>query len=137
MIRLFALTRLIEENFAFSYNIISLPGVMRKAPNRERTNVGRTAYRDRVKQMLLGLTLFRRTTSKWAACKADRSMRSCRTVDGGSVLYLRGPAMSWWATERFETGSSISTWISLHHSRHVPLTDAHAFYVRTNTSSRV
>jgi hypothetical protein len=42
-----------EENFAFSYNITSLTAAMRKALNRERTNVGRTAYSDRVKQMLL------------------------------------------------------------------------------------
>jgi hypothetical protein len=42
-----------EENFAFSYNITSLTASMRKALNRERTNVGRTAYTDRVKQMLL------------------------------------------------------------------------------------
>jgi|SRR5579859_4121742 len=42
-----------EENFAFSYNITSLTATMRKALNRERTNVGRTAYTDRVKQILL------------------------------------------------------------------------------------
>jgi hypothetical protein len=42
-----------EDNFAFSYNITSLTAAMRKALNRERTNVGRTAYSDRVKQMLL------------------------------------------------------------------------------------
>ncbi len=42
-----------EENFAFSYNVTSLTSAMRKALNRERTNVGRTAYSDRVKQMLL------------------------------------------------------------------------------------
>lgn len=42
-----------EENFAFSYNITSLTAVMRKALNRERSNVGRTAYTERVKQMLL------------------------------------------------------------------------------------
>ena len=42
-----------EENFAFSYNITSLTAGMRKALNRERTNVGRTAYSERVKQMLL------------------------------------------------------------------------------------
>lgn len=45
-----------EGNFAFSYNITSLTAAMRKALNRERTNVGRTAYSDRVKQMLLGST---------------------------------------------------------------------------------
>jgi hypothetical protein len=42
-----------EENFAFSYNVTSLTSAMRKALNRERTNVGRTAYSDRIKQMLL------------------------------------------------------------------------------------
>jgi hypothetical protein len=42
-----------EERFLFSYNITSLTAVMRKALNRERTNVGRTAYGDRVKAMLL------------------------------------------------------------------------------------
>ncbi len=48
-----------EENFAFSYNITSLTAAMRKALNRERTNVGRTAYSDRVKQMLLASTVDR------------------------------------------------------------------------------
>jgi hypothetical protein len=42
-----------KENFAFSFNITSLTAAMRKALNRERTNVGRTAYSERVKQMLL------------------------------------------------------------------------------------
>jgi hypothetical protein len=42
-----------EERFAFSYNITSLTAAMRRALNRERTNVGRTAYTDRVKSMLL------------------------------------------------------------------------------------
>jgi hypothetical protein len=42
-----------EPNFAFSYNITSLTAVMRRALNRERTNVGRAAYSDRVKAMLL------------------------------------------------------------------------------------
>jgi hypothetical protein len=42
-----------EERFAFSYNITSLTATMRRALNRERTNVGRTAYTDRVKAMLL------------------------------------------------------------------------------------
>jgi hypothetical protein len=42
-----------EQNFAFSYNITSLTAAMRKALNRERSNVGRTAYSDRVKGMLL------------------------------------------------------------------------------------
>jgi hypothetical protein len=42
-----------EENFVFSYNITSLTTAMKRALNRERTNVGRTAYTDRVKAMLL------------------------------------------------------------------------------------
>ncbi|MDQ6786230.1 MAG: ATP-binding protein [Acidobacteriota bacterium] len=42
-----------EENFLFSYNITSLTQVMRKALNRERTNVGRIAYTDRIKTILL------------------------------------------------------------------------------------
>ena len=42
-----------EENFLFSYNITSLTNAMRKALNRERTHVGRTAYTERVKSILL------------------------------------------------------------------------------------
>jgi hypothetical protein len=42
-----------EDNFLFSYNITSLTSAMRKALNRERTHVGRTAYTERVKSILL------------------------------------------------------------------------------------
>ncbi|MGH7171018.1 MAG: ATP-binding protein [Gemmataceae bacterium] len=42
-----------EENFLFSYNVTSLTTAMKRALNRERTNVGRTAYTERVKAMLL------------------------------------------------------------------------------------
>lgn len=42
-----------EENFLFSYNITSITTKIKKAMNRERTNVGRTAYADRVKSILL------------------------------------------------------------------------------------
>lgn len=42
-----------EENFLFSYNVTSLTATIKKALNRERTNVGRTAYSDRVKSTLL------------------------------------------------------------------------------------
>jgi len=42
-----------EENFLFSYNITSLTTQIRKALNRERTNVGRNAYRDRIMKILL------------------------------------------------------------------------------------
>ena len=42
-----------EENFLFSYNITAVNKAIRRALNRERTNVGRTAYSDRVKSILL------------------------------------------------------------------------------------
>lgn len=42
-----------EEKFLFSYNITSMTSTMRKSLNRERTNVGRTAYADRIKSILL------------------------------------------------------------------------------------
>lgn len=42
-----------EKDFLCSYNITSLTATMRKALNRERRHVGRDAYTDRVKAMLL------------------------------------------------------------------------------------
>lgn len=42
-----------EPNFLFSYNITSLNKQLKKALNRERTNVGRTAYTERIKSILL------------------------------------------------------------------------------------
>lgn len=42
-----------ELNFLFSYNLTSITKPMRKALNRERTNVGRTAYTPRIKDTLL------------------------------------------------------------------------------------
>jgi UDP-N-acetylglucosamine transferase subunit ALG13 len=42
-----------EPNFLFSYNITSLTKQLKKALNRERTNVGRSAYSERIKTILL------------------------------------------------------------------------------------
>jgi len=42
-----------EPNFLFGYNITSLTKALRSALNRERSNVGRQAYSDRVKSILL------------------------------------------------------------------------------------
>lgn len=42
-----------EEKFMFSYNITSLNKKIKKALNRERTNVGRAAYSDRIQNILL------------------------------------------------------------------------------------
>ncbi len=41
-----------EENFLFSYNITSLDQKIKKTLNRERTNVGRTAYSERIKSII-------------------------------------------------------------------------------------
>ncbi len=41
-----------EENFLYSYNITKLTKQMRKALNRERTNVGRATYTERIKAIL-------------------------------------------------------------------------------------
>lgn len=41
-----------EPNFLFSYNITKLSAQLRRALNRERSNVGRSAYSDRVKAIL-------------------------------------------------------------------------------------
>jgi hypothetical protein len=42
-----------EDNFLFSYNITSTTKALRQALNRERSHVGRSAYSDRVKAILL------------------------------------------------------------------------------------
>jgi hypothetical protein len=42
-----------EDQFLFSYNITSTTAQLQRALNRERTNVGRTAYQERVKAILL------------------------------------------------------------------------------------
>ena len=42
-----------ERNYLFSYNVTSPTRALRAALNRERTNVGRTAYTDRMKAILL------------------------------------------------------------------------------------
>lgn len=41
-----------EDNFLFSYNITALNEIIRKALNRERSNVGRSAYSERVRTIL-------------------------------------------------------------------------------------
>jgi hypothetical protein len=42
-----------EEKFLFSYNITQLTAAIKKSMNRERSNIGRTAYTDSVKKILL------------------------------------------------------------------------------------
>ena len=43
----------LEDQFLFSYNITSTTAQLQRALNRERSNVGRSAYQDRVKAILL------------------------------------------------------------------------------------
>jgi hypothetical protein len=45
-----------EPNFLFSYNVTKLNAALRRALNRERTNVGRGAYSDRIKEILAAST---------------------------------------------------------------------------------
>jgi hypothetical protein len=45
-----------EDDFLFSYNITEINTALRGALNRERTNVGRTAYTNRIQKILLGCT---------------------------------------------------------------------------------
>lgn len=45
-----------EDNFLFSYNVTEVNTALRRALNRERTNVGRTAYTNRIQKVLLGCT---------------------------------------------------------------------------------
>jgi hypothetical protein len=45
-----------EDNFLFSYNVTSSTPALRRALNRERSNVGRGAYTDRVKAILTACT---------------------------------------------------------------------------------
>jgi hypothetical protein len=56
-----------EPNFLFSYNITSLTSAIKRALNRERRNVGRSAYADRVRSILL-------------SCKSQR-VAECLTHD--------------------------------------------------------
>ncbi len=42
-----------EENFLFSYNITSVTEAIKRALNRERSNVGRSAYSERIRTILL------------------------------------------------------------------------------------
>lgn len=65
-----------EANFLFSYNITALTGVLRKALNRERSNVGRGAYQERVKKIL---------TSSDSKEVADRLSDDLREFQSGKM----------------------------------------------------
>ena len=65
-----------EENFLFSYNITSITRQIRRALNRERTNVGRSAYSDRVKSILVSCK---------SAEVARRLAEDLRNYDAGAM----------------------------------------------------
>lgn len=98
-----------EERFLFSYNVTSLSAVLRRALNRERSNVGRTAYSDRVKAILLAAS-----SNDVAAALAgdlegfatgklhdetswlDVSLHACRILNAsGKVIFLTSQELVW------------------------------------------
>jgi hypothetical protein len=89
-----------EPNFLFSYNVTSLTDAMKKRLNRERLNVGRTTYAERVKSILknvqsdevldaLAKAITRRTTSQ----PPDEIQWIEVTVRALTELHLRRPVV--------------------------------------------
>lgn len=91
-----------EENFMFSYNITSINTQIKKALNRERSNVGRTAYSDTIKNILrqcksdeVLLTLVEDLENVMKGCNKDESgwvdvaTYAAKTLDAkGSVVFM-------------------------------------------------
>jgi hypothetical protein len=91
-----------EPNFLCSYNITSVNAAIRKALNRERTNVGRTAYAERVKAILLDckqqqvaqllvsdLKNFEAGTSHDELTWIDVQVHACKLLNAtGNVIFL-------------------------------------------------
>lgn len=104
-----------EENFLFSYNITSLTAQLRKALNRERTNVGRGAYTDRVKAILLAcdnttvadalaedLQNLERGTAHDELQWLDVQLHACRILNAhGRVVFV--------TSEQLQLGGSLIT----------------------------
>jgi hypothetical protein len=91
-----------EERFLFSYDVTSLSAALRRALNRERTNVGRSAYTDRVKAILraanskdvasaLAADLRGYATGKWhdETSWLDVALHACRILNAVErVIFL-------------------------------------------------
>ncbi|HEY4360268.1 MAG TPA: ATP-binding protein [Bryobacteraceae bacterium] len=91
-----------EERFLCSYNITATNAAIRKALNRERTNVGRTAYTERVKAILLDcktpivaqllvddLQHFEEGTSHDELGWIDVQVHACKLLNAtGKVIFL-------------------------------------------------
>ncbi len=102
-----------EPNFLFSYNITSPTKSLRQALNRERTHVGRSAYTDRVKSILLGSQaenvvnllaedLQRFQTGKWhdELQWQDVALHACTILNSSQrVIFLT--SMELWSARTF------------------------------------
>lgn len=71
-----------EPDFLFSYNITSLTKVLKKSLNRERENVGRLAYSDRIKGIL-------------KECKSPRVIRVLTDALKGLKTAVKNSELSW------------------------------------------
>jgi hypothetical protein len=91
-----------ERNYLFSYDITSPTKALRAALNRERSNVGRTAYTDRVKAIVLAATservavalaedLSKFETGRWhdEVQLVDVGVHACQVLNAtGKVIFL-------------------------------------------------
>jgi hypothetical protein len=103
------LTVALEEKFLFSYNITSLTPTLRRALNRERQNVGRGVFTDRVKAILLAarssavvdilardLARFEAGTNHDETAWLDVGLHACRILNAnGKVLFVTAFQRSW------------------------------------------
>lgn len=98
-----------EKNYLFSYDITSPTKALRAALNRERTNVGRTAYTDRVKAILLeasseavastladDLSGFAAGTWHDETQLVDVGVHACQILNAsGKVVFMTPDELSW------------------------------------------
>lgn len=91
-----------EDDFLFSYNVTKTSKALRQALNRERSHVGRSAYTDRVKAILLAsedrgvaealvadLQLFEKGTQRDETKWIDIAIHACRRLNAtGDVIFL-------------------------------------------------
>jgi hypothetical protein len=97
-----------ESNYLFSYDITSPTKALRAALNRERSNVGRTAYTDRVKAIVLAATseavasalaedLSKFETGRWhdEVQLVDVGVHACQVLNAsGKVIFLTPPELN-------------------------------------------
>jgi len=113
-----------EENFLFSYNITSMTQAMRKAMNRERTNVGRSAYTERVKSILMScksskvakslvddLNQFKEGTQHDELSYVDVSVHACKILNSqNNVIFVSSQELQdqvWMVDEAKRDGHEI------------------------------